>query len=293
MGSTRLDIDLVFSIDPADGEPAEDQAHGTIRANGLEIEVFLSDPERFVRARMSSLPALRSLAADLAERGLVVSVSGPDGVIARMGAVQAPLAQRLVTKSPHLIVGSTAAVSPLLRRWRQPTAPERTLPLPPPTPFPLVPTLARRIRRRVTTTHYAPGAGRPRLIFVVGSEYWNGQPPREFDLLPGVTRIGSAEDADLRLEGLDALHAEIRHDENDEYLLVALGPVGGGARTDDPSSGQILRTGARLEMGSWRMGFFREEYADHGRPFGGRLGGELSVQKPQPPRDRTTRRPPP
>ncbi|TFB98790.1 hypothetical protein E3O42_14880 [Cryobacterium adonitolivorans] len=247
---------------------------------------------------MSALPALRTVAADLAERGIVVSVRGPDGVIARMGAVQAPLAQRLVTKSPHLVVGSASAVSQLLRRWRQPDAPERALPLPPPTPFPLVPTLARRIRRRVTTTHYAPGAGRPRLIFVVGSENWNGQPPREFNLLPGVTRIGSGDDADLRLDGLDDLHAEIRHDENDEYLLVAHGPVGGGARTDAPSPGLILRTGARLEMGRWRMGFFREEYADHGRPHGGRLGGELSVQKPQPSRDsarrdRTTPRPPP
>ena len=42
-------------------------------------------------------------------------------------------------------------------------------------------------------------------------------------------------------------------------------------------------------MGPWRMAFFREEYADHGRPFGGRLGGEFSVQKPQP--TRSTARP--
>ncbi|WP_256041377.1 FHA domain-containing protein [Cryobacterium sp. SO1] len=286
---THLDIDLAFTIEPA-GEPPPG-VHGTIRADGLDIDVFLSDPERFVRARMSSLPALRTVAADLAERGLVVSVSGPDGVIARMGAVQAPLAQRLVTKSPHLMLGSASAVTQLVRRWRQPDAAGRAVPAPPPTPFPLVPTLARRIRRRVTTTHYAPGAGRPRLIFVVGSENWNGRPPREFDLLPGVTRIGSDADADLRLDGLSGLHAEIRHDENDEYLLIAHGPVGGGAKTDAPSTGLILRTGARLEMGPWRMGFFREEYADHGRPFGGRLGGELSVQKPQPSRTGVSRRP--
>jgi len=286
---THLDIDLTFTIEPADEEPPG--LNGTIRANGLDIDVFLSDPDRFVRARMSSLPALRTVAADLAERGLVVSVSGPDGVIARIGAVQAPLAQRLVTKSPHLMLGSAAAVTQLLRRWRQPAAAERAVPAPPPTPFPLVPTLARRIRRQVTTTHYSPGAGRPRLIFVVGSENWDGRPPREFDLLPGVTRIGSADDADLRLAGLDGLHAEIRHDENDEYVLVSHGVVGGGARSEDPSPGLILRTGARLEMGPWRMGFFREEYADHGRPFGGRLGGELSVQKPQPSRSGATRRP--
>ena len=294
MADTHFDIDLAFTIGPASetiGEATEPDLHGTIRADGLEIEVYLSDPARFVRARMSSLSSLRTLAADLAERGLVVSVSGPDGVIVRIGAVHAPLAQRVVTQSAHVTLGSASAVSQLVRNWRQPKSQERAMVPPPPTPFPLVPTLARRIRRRVTTTHYAPGAGRPRLIFVVGSENWNGQAPRVFDLLPGVTRIGSAEDADLRLEGLDGIHAEIRHDENDEYLLVAHGTVGGGARTDAPSTGQILRTGARLEMGAWRMGFFREEYADHGRPFGGRVGGELSVQKPQPTRDSATRKP--
>ena len=31
---------------------------------------------------------------------------------------------------------------------------------------------------------------------------------------------------------------------------------------------------------------YREEYADHGRPYGGRVGGELAFQKPQPPRHR-------
>lgn len=298
MAGTHFDIDLAFTIGPANDatgdateEATEPELHGTIRADGLEIEVYLSDPARFVRARTSSLPALRTVAAELAERGLVLSVSGPDGVIVRLGAIHVPLAQRVLTQSAHVTLGSASAVSQLVRNWRQPKAQERDTIAPPPTPFPLVPTLARRIRRGVTTTHYAPGAGRPRLIFVVGSENWNGQAPRVFDLLPGITRIGSAEDADLRLEGLDGLHAEIRHEENDEYLLVAHGTVGGGAQTDAPSAGQILRTGARLEMGSWRMGFFREEYADHGRPFGGRVGGELSVQQSQAPRGSATRKP--
>lgn len=296
MAGTHFDIDLAFTVGAAgeaNGEATEPELHGTIRADGLEIEVYLSDPARFVRARISSLLSLRTVAADLAERDLVVSVSGPDGVIVRIGAVHAPLAQRIVTQSAHVALGSAAAVSQLIRNWREPEAQERAVSPPPLTPFPLVPTLSRRIRRQPTTTHYTPGAGRPRLIFVVGSENWNGQAPRVFDLLPGITRIGSAEDADLRLEGLDGLHAEIRHDENDEYLLVAHGTVGGGSRTDAPSAGQILRTGARLEMGPWRMGFFREEYADHGRPFGGRMGGEFSVQKPQPPRSSATRKPAP
>ncbi len=32
------------------------------------------------------------------------------------------------------------------------------------------------------------------------------------------------------------------------------------------------------------MSFFREEYADHGRPYGGRIGGELGHQRTQPSR---------
>jgi hypothetical protein len=32
------------------------------------------------------------------------------------------------------------------------------------------------------------------------------------------------------------------------------------------------------------MSFYREEYADHGRPYGGRLGGEIGHQRQQPPR---------
>ncbi|WP_174776154.1 MULTISPECIES: FHA domain-containing protein [unclassified Cryobacterium] len=311
--STRLDIDLAFSLvgpgaasspepgaAPAAGpaapsEPAE-QMNGTITARGLHVEVFSSKPELFVRARTTKLKDIRGLAADLAERGLTVSVSGPDGLIIRLGAVRAPVIQRLLTGSAHIALGSRAALVPLLRRRSAGAADAPSFPLPPPTLLPLVPTFDRRIRRRITTTHYAAGAGRPRLIFVVGSENWNGQMPREFDLLPGTTTIGSAPDADLQLQGLQPFHAEIRHDENDEYVLYPLGEVSGGVRRESPpdqaGAGQVLRTGARIEMGPWRMAFFREEYADHGRPYGGRLGGELSYQKPQPSRRSTPPQPP-
>ncbi len=291
--STRLDIDLAFSLEEPGGKvPAgagadpstAQQMTGTITASGLDVEVYSSKPELFVRARKIKLKDIRGLAADLAERGLTVSLSGPDGVIIRLGAVRAPVIKRLLTGSPHIDLGSRTALAPLLRRRSAATGKAPSLPLPPPTLFPLVPTFDRRIRRRITTTHYAAGAGRPRLIFVVGSENWNGQMPREFDLLPGVTTIGSSPTADLQLQGLQPLHAEIRHDAQDEYVLYPLGPVAGGAMPfpGQKEGGQVLRTGARIEMGQWRMGFFREEYADHGRPYGGRLGGELSYQRPQP-----------
>ena len=285
---TRLDIDLTFSlIEPGTPDSAAEAMQGTIKASGTEVEIFTSNPELFVRGSAAMLRHVREIAAELAERGLTVSLSGPDGLIGRFGAVGAPLVQRIVTRSPNISLGSSAVLAPLLLRRNRPSA-EAAVPLPPPTLFPLVPTFNRRIKRRVTTTHYAPGAGRPRLIFVIGSENWHGQMPREFDLLPSVTTIGSAPNADLRLDGLRLQHAEIRHDENDEYVLYPLGPVGGtirpGSVPGQPAAGTVLRTGARIEMGPWRMAFFREEYADHGRPFGGRAGGELAYQKPQPSR---------
>jgi hypothetical protein len=71
-------------------------------------------------------------------------------------------------------------------------------------------------------THDPPG-GRPRLIFALGDTAPQQASQREFDLLPGVTVIGSGPDADLRLEGLDARHAEIPRNERDEYVYVDLG----------------------------------------------------------------------
>jgi hypothetical protein len=308
----RLHIDLAFSlVEPTgavgasraapgkdstgaafgDSFGAADAMQGTVTADGTEITVFTSNPEMFVQGRALNLEPLRTLAAELASRGLKVSITGPVGLIARLGDVQASVAQRLVTRSPHIVLGSRSALGPLVQaRIRGQARLPVAIPLPPTTVFPIAPTFDRRSRRGVTTTHYTPGSGRPRLIFVVGSENWNGQMPREFDLLPGTTTIGSSPRADLQLPGLKPLHAEIRHDHNDEYRLFAIGEVAASSRPAEggrsASGGQILRTGSRLEMGPWRMGYFREEFADHGRPFGGRVGGELAYQKPQPPRPR-------
>ncbi len=268
-----------------------DAMQGTITADGTEISIFTSNPEMFVQGRGLNLEPLRTVAAELAARGLTVAISGPVGLIARLGDVQASVTQRLVTRSPHIVLGSRSALGPLVQarlkgQARMPVA----IPLPPSTVFPLAPTFDKRSRHKVTTTHYTPGSGRPRLIFVVGSENWNGQMPREFNLLPGTTTIGSSPEADLQLPGLKPLHAEIRHDDHDEYRLFAIGDVAGSTRPAEEASraasGQILRTGSRLEMGPWRMGYFREEFADHGRPFGGRVGGEFAYQKTQPPRPR-------
>jgi hypothetical protein len=62
---------------------------------------------------------------------------------------------------------------------------------------------------KITTTHDPRGRGHPRLIFAFGGHAPAGSEQRESDLLPGVTVIGSAADADLRLDGLGEHHAEV------------------------------------------------------------------------------------
>jgi pSer/pThr/pTyr-binding forkhead associated (FHA) protein len=133
----------------------------------------------------------------------------------------------------------------------------------------------------VTTTHDPRGGGRPRLVFAFGGTAPAGSEQREFDLLPGVTVIGSGAEADLRLDGLDEHHAEVRRDAADEYVYVDLGSSAGSRVNGQPAGEQTLRTGARIELGDWTLSYYREEFADHGMPYGGRQGGELSVQPTQ------------
>jgi FHA domain len=129
---------------------------------------------------------------------------------------------------------------------------------------------------KVTTTHDPQGGGRPRLIFALGGSAPADREQREFDLRPGVTAIGSAPDADLRLLGLGSHHAEVRRDEADEYVYVDLGTSAGSRVDGQPMGEQALHTGDRVELGTWTLTYYREEFADHGRPYGGRQGGELS-----------------
>ncbi|MEO7123685.1 MAG: FHA domain-containing protein [Lacisediminihabitans sp.] len=131
------------------------------------------------------------------------------------------------------------------------------------------------------------GAGRPRLIFKVGSDLGADAKPREFDLLNSTTKIGSGADMHLKLDGLAPSHAEIRHEEDDEYVLYIHDPADSASEPASPTGedpeavGRVLRTGARVDLGDWSMSFYREEFADHGRPFGGREGGEGETQLDQ------------
>jgi hypothetical protein len=136
-----------------------------------------------------------------------------------------------------------------------------------------------------TTTHSAWGAGHPRLVFNVGED-WDGSPAREFPLVDDVTGIGSSESSALQLPGLDPEHATIVHEEDDEYVLHLLSAAEPTPVLSDGAVAErnVLRTGAKVELGSWSMFFSRDESADHGRPHGGRAGGELAHQPSQPER---------
>jgi pSer/pThr/pTyr-binding forkhead associated (FHA) protein len=124
--------------------------------------------------------------------------------------------------------------------------------------------------------------GRPRLIFSLGGSAPAGAQPGEVDLRPGVTVIGSADDADVQLSGLAPYHAEIRQEDGEEYVWVDLGSAVGSRVDGQPMGEQGLHTGDRIEVGGWTLSFYRDEFADHGRPDGGRSGGELSGHPREP-----------
>lgn len=132
---------------------------------------------------------------------------------------------------------------------------------------------------RITSTHDPAGGGHARLVFSVGGTAYltsaaGGGVQREFALLPERTVIGSGAGSDLRLAGLADRHAEVRRDEADEYVYVHLGPPDGSTLNGAPVREAFLHTGDRIQVGEWLLSFARDEYADHGRPDGGRQGGE-------------------
>lgn len=134
-----------------------------------------------------------------------------------------------------------------------------------------------------TTTHAEWGAGDPHLRVSRNGEHF------VHHLTTDDVRVGSAEGNELRLADTDPVHATITHDERDEYVLTlhGEGEMNANPRTAEPGLGdrtEILRTGAHFTAGEWTVVFGREEFADHGRPFGGREGGELDDQAPQPAR---------
>jgi hypothetical protein len=281
-----VDADLEFSVDI----PGARSVTGSLTGSGTALELRVDHPT--VLAGRSDAAAIRGVARMFAERGLSISVITPAGPLVTLGSARTSWLQRRVTGSRHIRIERGAGLWSLFRGRRQARS-VGALPVtalaPPATLFPLAPTMARRRRRPVTTTHDPDRGGDPRLILPLGPHPWVGERPKVFPLRDGVTTIGSGADCDIRLPGLEPIHAEVRHDDMDDFVVVRKAIAGRvrvhGADVDT----KVLNTGSRLDLDTWQLSYFREEYADHGRPYGGRIGGELGHQRPQPSREQMLR----
>lgn len=282
MPASQVSADLTFSVDI----PGHGPVQGTVRGVGSRLEVRLSDPAYFAGGRDAG--HLRRMAAALASRGITVVVIAGDVALLEVGATDPTWWQRRLTRSRHLKVVSmrgalTGAVGRVRRSGSEAVLPGSEL-LPPTTLFPLAPTFGRSTRT-VTTTHDPRRGGNPRLVLTTGNPGLPDDGRTVFPLRGVETTIGSDPSCDIRLTGLEPLHAVVLHDDRDEFVvfdrsgdqstLVNGGPI---------LAGRVLRTGARLSVGAWSFAWRRAEYADHGRPFGGRVGGELGHQRSQPER---------
>lgn len=277
LASVVADADLHVEIQRDDQAPVHAHVHGTGNRFVMEVD----RPGAF--AGSEDAPALRGFAEGLASLGVVMRVEHRGRHLITVGATRAPWWHRRVTGSRRIRLGSLRGVATTARsraRGTESILPQASM-MPPDTVRPLFPTLTLNARRPVTTTHANAGAGGPRLVlawdYTLGEEraptYWLGES----------TVIGSAEDCDVVLPGLEPRHAVVDHVQGDEYVVTET--VGATRVHGAGALGSTLRTGARLELGPHTLVFYREEYADHGRPFGGRIGGELGHQMPQPPRE--------
>jgi len=282
---------VVADVDFAVEVPGRDPLTGSLRGHGRRLELRVSDPGAF--AGRADSAALRSLAASLAERGLSVTVVAGDRALLSLGKVRTTWLQRRLTGSRHLRVagalGAWTGARARTRPGRQAVLPDRSL-APPAMLWPPAPTFLRGRRDPVTTTHGPRGGGDPRMVLAPRGDLWPGDRQPVYPLRRAVTTIGSDASCDIRLPGLAPFQAEVRHDADDEFVLVHVGGPGAPTRLHGEAVRQrILRTASRVDLGGWTMTYYREEYADHGRPYGGRVGGELGRQRPQPTWERMAR----
>ncbi|MGI8457801.1 MAG: FHA domain-containing protein [Propionibacteriaceae bacterium] len=275
-----IQADLTFSVhDPLTGD---DPVTGTVTANGKLVQVH-ADTLPTVSIR-SSAGLARRVSRSLAVRGITVELSGPDGAVASIGAVKAGLLSRVLTRSGAIRLHDLRTVVRMALRRSGGGLPLADL-IPPSVLWPIAPTFSGR-KPPISTTHDPDGGGRPRLLFPAGEISAPGQIGEVYFLKQGVTTIGSGPECDLQLAGLADLQAEVRRTSGDEYVLVPISRtvpsrVNGRPLTAGETLEGVLRTGTRVALGSWAMTYFREEYADHGRPYGGRVGGEAGYQQSQ------------
>jgi hypothetical protein len=271
-GVIGVDGEVTFSVE----HPEAGSVSGTVRVRDRHVEV--TSDRLTALTGGTSMRDSRRLAATLARLGVTVSLADDRGTIITIGDVRARLVDRLLTRSRFVRIS----------RWRdaraiatssEPAVLDIAAP-PPGTPWPPVPTVRRRWGP-ITTTHDPDGGGHPRLYLTDASDPAAPGPLGVYLLHPGTTTIGSGEGLDLRLAHLDALQAEIVCTDDDEYVLVARGTTVPSTVGGRQQSRQTLRTGSRIQLGPWRMSYVRDEFADHGRPYGGRIGGELGHQRSQ------------
>lgn len=275
----RVDADLTFSIsEPAISGSRPRSISGTVSGTGSHIDIRC---DSLHTVPVGTARLLRGAAGQLAAHGLTLSVHGPAGPLMTIGNVRGRFRDRLLTRSRHVRLVRAVQVIRLLRPSGTASSALSLADLmPPSTVLPLAPTF-RRQPYRVTTTHDPFGGGRPRLLFSAGPRPLGGQGPRVFYLKASGTTVGSGPECDLMLSGVDELQAEIQRDDDDEYVLIARSRAMPCRVNGRPVTTALLRSGSRIELGSWVMSYFRMEFADHGRPYGGRIGGELGFQRPQ------------
>ena len=281
----RLEADLTFSSTPADGT---ERVTGRVTADGSTIDVSVTGPLASLGRPSSRM--LRQFAGSLATRGLRLVLHGPQGVVMAIGDVDTLWWQRLITRSPYIRFGSPRLVRQVM--GGAPSSRSRSrgsaLSAPPPTLFPLFPTVSALGPRAVTTTHDPRGGGRPRLYFGLSEFPQVGEEQRVEYVTQQRTTIGSAQDCDIVVDGLQPVHAVIERTADDEYVLTHVAASGTSTVAGLPAQASRLRTGAGILLDAVRLSYVRDEYADHGRPYGGRLGGEIGRQLPQrKPRPRT------
>lgn len=273
----RLEADLNFSSTSADGSAG---VTGTVVADGSTIDVSVSGP--LVATGRSSRRLVRQVARSLADRRLRLVVRDPQGVFVALGDVRTPWWQRLLTRSPHIRFGSLRRLRQMLRGAGAGGNDVALSASPiPPTLLPLLPTVSTRGTRPVTTTHDPRGGGMPRVVFALSPWPRAGDVERVEYLTRRRTTFGSAQECDVRIEGLEPIHAAIDRTDDDEYRLTHLASAGTSAVAGVPAQGSLLRSGSGITLGATRLTYYRDEYADHGRPYGGRLGGEIGHQRPQ------------
>lgn len=283
--SLHLDADLTLEVDTgvADDDPGR-RLSAHLTGSGTTVTLALDglrDVPLGLGYRQAS-DSVRDLARLLADEGLTVVVTTGGGRLLSLGRVRQRLGDRALTGSPYIAVHDRRGVLRMLRARGDGGAPGLRGLVPPPTPWPLTPTFTPPRRRWVTTTHDPLGGGDPRLVYYLTPPEDGGE-RQVLPLRRGVTTVGGAADDDLRVPGLLPGHVRIERDPaTDEYEVVPVHDavtLAAGQPVDAPVR---LRTGLIVRAGELSLTYVRDEYADHGRPYGGREGGEFSRQRPQP-----------